>query len=207
MNLGGVAVLLSDLHQSLKPPEFSHTLITGVCAENEIDILKGHAKDLNIIPNFDIARVYRWLVKELTRMRMETKAPTKTNQASVIGEFMNEHRASTLVINGNADARSGMEQLPIVEPKFNELLVRIEPDTKLLFINAKHLRTYCSKQQIDLKNTLKGLEADRIYLKQIKKRLSKGTKLQSPAVDVYLFDLDNEHFLDAEQFIHADTRD
>ena len=49
MNLGGVAVLLSDLHQSLKPPEFSHTLITGVCAENEIDILKGHAKDLNTI--------------------------------------------------------------------------------------------------------------------------------------------------------------
>ena len=164
------------------------------------------AKDLKIIPDFDIGRVYRWLVKELIKMRSEVKAPTKTNQASVIGEFMNEHRGSTLVINGNADARSGMEQLPIVEPKFNELLVRIEPDNKLLFINAKHLRTYCSKHQIDLKNTLKGLEADKIYLKQIKKRLSKGTKLQSPAVDVYLFDLDNEHFLDAEQYINADTR-
>jgi hypothetical protein len=165
------------------------------------------AKDLNIIPDFDIGRVYRWLVKELIKMRTETKAPTKTNQASTIGEFMNEHRASTLVINGNADARSGMEQLPIVEPKFNDLLVRIEPDTKLLFINAKHLRTYCSKHQIDLKNTLKGLEADKIYMKQVKKRLSKGTKLQSPAVDVYVFDLNNEHFLDAEQYINADTRD
>ena len=165
------------------------------------------AKDLNIIPNFDIGRVYRWIVKELIKMRSEVKAPTKTNQASVIGEFMNEHRGATLVVNGNVDARSGMEQLPIVEPKFNDLLVRIEPDTKLLFINAKHLRTYCAKYQIDLKNTLKGLEADKIYLKQMKKRLSKGTKLQSPAVDVYLFSLDNEHFLDAEQYINADTRD
>jgi hypothetical protein len=165
------------------------------------------AKDLKILPDFDIGRVYRWLVKELIKMRSEVKAPTKTNQASVIGEFMNEHRGSTLVINGNVDARSGMEQLPIVEPKFNDLLVRIEPDTKLLFINAKHLRVYCAKHQIDLKNTLKGLEADKIYLKQMKKRLSKGTKLQSPAVDVYLFDLDNDHFLDAEQYINVDTRD
>ena len=49
MNLGGVAVLLSDLHESLLAPEFSHTLITGVCAENEIDILNGHAKDSSII--------------------------------------------------------------------------------------------------------------------------------------------------------------
>ena len=49
MNLGGVAVLLSDLHQSLSAPEFSHTLITGVCAENEIDILNGHAEDSSII--------------------------------------------------------------------------------------------------------------------------------------------------------------
>jgi hypothetical protein len=167
------------------------------------------AKDLGIIPEFNVGRVYRWLVKELKKMRTEVKAPTQTNQASVIGEFMNEHRASTLVINGEADARSGMEQLPIVEPKFNELLVRIEPDTKLLFINAKHLRTYCSKYQIDLKHALKGLEADKIYMKQIKKRLSKGTKLQSPAVDVYVFNLDNQHFLDAEQYIpqlDADTR-
>jgi len=49
MNLGGVAVLLAELHESLSAPEFSHTLITGVCAENEVDILNGHAKDSSII--------------------------------------------------------------------------------------------------------------------------------------------------------------
>ena len=49
MNLGGVAVLLADLHESLSAPEFSHTLITGVCAENEIDILNGHAEESSII--------------------------------------------------------------------------------------------------------------------------------------------------------------
>jgi energy-coupling factor transporter ATP-binding protein EcfA2 len=161
------------------------------------------AKDLGLLPNFDIGRVYRWLVKELVNMRVEAKSPESINQASIIGEFLNEHRASTLVINGQADARSGMEQLPIVEPKFNDLFVRIEPDGKRLYINAKQIRTYCTKQQIDLKNILKGLEVDGIYLGQVKKRLSKGTKLQSPPVDAYVFNLEIKDFLDAETYIEA----
>lgn len=161
------------------------------------------AKDLGLIPDFDIGRVYRWLVKELANMRVEAKSPESINQASIIGEFLNEHRAATLVINGQADARSGMEQLPIVEPKFNDLFVRIEPDGKRLYINAKQLRTYCTKQQIDLKNILKGLEVDTIYLGQVKKRLSKGTKLQSPPVDAYVFNLEIKDFLDAETYIEA----
>jgi hypothetical protein len=161
------------------------------------------AKDLGLLGDFDIGRVYRWLVKELENMRSDVKAPCATNQASIIGEFMNQHRAATLVINGRADARSGMEQLPIVEPKFNDLFVRIEPDDKRLFINAKHLRTYCTKQQINLKEILKGLETDGIYLGQVKKRLSKGTKLSSPPIDAFVFSLEVDNFLDAETYIEA----
>jgi len=161
------------------------------------------AKDIGVLPDFDIGRVYRWVVKEVKVMRSEVKAPSASNQASVIGEFMNEHRASTLVINAQVDNRTGMEQLPIVEPKFNDLFVRIEPDEKLLYINAKQLRQYCSKHQITLKEVLKGLEADGIYLAQIKKRLSKGTKIPSSPVDAYKFDLSKGNFLDAETFIEA----
>ena len=162
------------------------------------------AKDIGVLPaDFDIGRVYRWVIKEVKVMRSEVKAPTASNQASVIGEFMNEHRASTLVINGQADARSGMEQLPIVEPKFNDLFVRIEPDEKHLYINAKQLRGYCSKHQITLKEVLKGLETDGIYLGQIKKRLSKGTKIPSSPIDAFKFDLSKGNFLDAETFIEA----
>jgi hypothetical protein len=161
------------------------------------------AKDIGVLPDFDIGRVYRWVVKEVKVMRSEVKAPSASNQASVIGEFMNEHRASTLVINAQVDNRTGMEQLPIVEPKFNDLFVRIEPDEKLLYINAKQLRQYCSKHQITLKEVLKGLEADGIYLAQIKKRLSKGTKIPSSPVDAYKFDLSKGNFLDAETYIEA----
>jgi energy-coupling factor transporter ATP-binding protein EcfA2 len=159
------------------------------------------AKDLGII-DFNVKRVYDWIVKELKTMRNEIKAPAQ-NQTSVIGEFMNEHRRSTLVINGEVDGRTGLENIPLLEPLYGDLLIRIEPDTKTLFINAKHLRAYCSKQQITLKETLKGLEADNIYKGQIKKRLSKGTKIQSPAVDTYVFDMNNSDFINAEDYIEA----
>ena len=159
------------------------------------------AKDLGII-DFNVKRVYDWIVKELKTMRNEIKAPAQ-NQTSVIGEFMNEHRRSTLVINGEVDGRTGLENIPLLEPLYGDLLIRIEPDTKTLFINAKHLRAYCSKQQITLKETLKGLEADNIYKGQIKKRLSKGTKIQSPAVDTYVFDMNNNDFINAEDYIEA----
>jgi hypothetical protein len=161
------------------------------------------AKDLGIIPDFDIGRVYRWAINEVKAMRADIKAPTANSQASVIGEFMNENRASTLVINAKVDGRTGMEQLPIVEPKFNDLFVRIEPDDKLLYINAKQLRGYCSKNQITLKEILKDLESNAIYLGLVKKRLSKGTKIPSSPVDAYKFDLSKGHFLDTDVFIES----
>jgi len=159
------------------------------------------AKDLGII-DFNIKRVFDWVVKEIEIMRNDIKAPA-TNQTSIIGEFMNEHRGAVLVINNEADARSGMEQLPIVEPRFNDLFIRIEPDTKRIYINSKQLRTYCSSQQVTLKDLLKGLEADKTYLGHTKKRLSKGTKIISAPVDVHIFDLSSPHFGDPEHVIQA----
>ena len=114
------------------------------------------AKDLGLI-NFNVKRVFDWVVKEISVMRNDIKAPVAT-QSSLINEFMNEHRAATLVINNEADGRTGMEQLPIVEPKFNDLFIRIEPDTKRIYINSKQLRAYCSKQQGTFKDILKGLD-------------------------------------------------
>ena len=159
------------------------------------------AKDLKII-DFNVKRVFDWVVKELAVMRNEIKAPA-ASQTSVINEFLNEHRASVLVINGEADARSGMEQLPIVEPKFNDLFIRIEPDTKKMFINSKQLRTYCSKQQITLKDVLKGMEADKAYLGHAKKRLSKGTKIVAGPVDAYIFNMGSTYFGGADHIIQA----
>jgi energy-coupling factor transporter ATP-binding protein EcfA2 len=170
---------------------------SAICACNIAGALI--AKDLGII-DFDIKRVYDWIVKELKVMRTEIKAPAQS-QANVIGEFMNSHRASVLVINGEADKRSGMEQLPILEPKFNDLFVRIEPDNKHIYVNAKQLRKYCSENQITLKDVLTSLQADKAYIGKVNKRLGKGTKIASAAVEAFLFNMDNPHFQDTGHFI------
>ena len=114
---------------------------------------------------------------------------------------MNSHRAAVLVINGEADKRSGMEQLPILEPKFNDLFVRIEPDTKRIYINAKQFRKYCTENQITLKDVLNSLKADKAYLGSVNKRLGKGTKIMASAVEAFLFDMGNPHFQETDNFI------
>jgi hypothetical protein len=158
------------------------------------------AKKLGLI-DIDIKRVFEWMVVEFSKMRHEIKAPP-TNQASTIGEFLNEFRGSILVINDAADKRSGMAQLPIVEPKF-DLLARIEPDTKKLFISAKHLRQFCTKNQITLKDVLNTLAAEGIYEKTVKKRMAKGTKIEGLPTDAFMFDCSKGDFINTEDYVEA----
>lgn len=160
------------------------------------------AKRLGII-DIDVKRVFKWMLKEFAQMRNEIKAPA-TTQASVIGEFLNEHRGSVLVINDAVDKRSGMPQLPLKEPNY-ELLVRIEPDTKKLFVSAKHLRKFCTENQITLKDVLSTLATDSIYAGLVKKRMSKGTKIEGPPTDAFVFDCAKGDFLNTDDYIEALT--
>jgi energy-coupling factor transporter ATP-binding protein EcfA2 len=162
------------------------------------------AKDLGII-DFDIHRVYKWIVEELKVMRHEIKAPN-VGVTDAISEFINEHRGSVLVINDEVDGRTGMEQLPIHEPRMDKLYIRIEPDTKEMYINAKQFRKYCSENQITLKDVLNALQADKAYLGLKKKRISKGTKIKSGAVDCFAFDLSAKCF-EEEQLLGMATED
>ena len=158
------------------------------------------AKRLGLI-DIDVKRVFEWMIKEFSQMRHEIKPPA-TTQASVIGEFLNEHRGSILVINDAADNRTGMHQLPVVEPKY-DLLVRIEPDTKKLFISAKHLRKFCTNNRITLKDALKALETDGIYEKTVKKRMAKGTKIEGLPTDAFMFDCSKGDFINPDDYVAA----
>jgi len=158
------------------------------------------AKRLGLI-DIDVKRVFEWMIKEFSQMRQEIKPPA-TNQASVIGEFLNEHRGSILVINDAADNRTGMAQLPVVEPKY-DLLVRMEPDTKKLFISAKHLRKFCTDNRITLKDALKALESDGIYEKTVKKRMAKGTKIEGLPTDAFMFDCSKGDFINPDDYVAA----
>lgn len=95
MNLGGVAVLLSDLHDLLPSQEFSHVLITGVCADNEIDIFAERENDPNVIQIKTMGRAPS-LTRDISsflslRRLLKTLNPdivhTHTSKAGVLGRI------------------------------------------------------------------------------------------------------------------------
>ena len=170
---------------------------SGVAACNIAGAL--FAKRLGLI-DIDVGRIFKWALKEFAQMREDTKPPASSH-ASVIGEYWNEHRRNTLVINGQVDKRTGVEMLPILEPQ-GELILRMEPDTQKLYIIAKKLRGWCSQHQITLKDVLNSLTADGVYEGVVKKRMAKGTKLGSvPPVDVFVFDCAKGEFIDPDLFV------
>jgi len=138
--------------------------------------------------NYDMKAVYDWLKGMLGEMRFEIQAPNST-PVTILGEFVNAHMNNVLVVDGEVDARNSLTALPQQEPK-GELLIRYEPDTKDLFISAKHFKDYCVKAQINYKDVLKQLKDEDVYADTVNKRMSKGMRVMSPAVRVLRFKAD-----------------
>lgn len=174
---------------------------SGVAACNIAGAL--FAKRLGLI-DIDVGRILKWLIQQFKQMKQEIKPPA-TSHASVIGEYWNEHRRNTLVINDKVDKRTGVEMLPIQEPQ-GELTIRMEPDTQKLFIIAKKLRTWCAQHQITIKDVLNTLTSEGVYIGVVKKRMAKGTKLSAtPAVDAYVFDCSRGEFIDPDVYIQPEA--
>lgn len=95
MNLGGVAMLLAELHKRLPSAEFSHILITGECANNETDILANTPSDPNIIRIKNLGRSVNFLsdfstFRELRKILKKIQPDivhTHTSKAGVIGRI------------------------------------------------------------------------------------------------------------------------
>ena len=93
MNIGGPAVLLADLISRLPAEEFTHTLITGVCEENEVDYLLSNPLDSEVIylsniqrsliPFNDIKSFFQ-LIFTLRQIKPEI-VHTHTSKAGVLG--------------------------------------------------------------------------------------------------------------------------
>lgn len=95
MNVGGPAVLLSELIKNLPAEEFHHTLITGTCQSNEIDYLDSHPLDSEVIyideikrsvlPIADVKSFFK-LMKTLKALKPDI-VHTHTSKAGVLGRL------------------------------------------------------------------------------------------------------------------------
>ena len=126
-------------------------------------------------------RVWNWAVNYFTSLKDSVKPATR-NPLATLGMFLNSHNRNLLVVDDHGDKRTGLTNAPLLKP-YGDLLVRYEPDTKLLFIDSQALRKWCREQQIAFKSTIEGLKilADAEFTS---KAMSKGTELNSPSVPV-----------------------
>ena len=154
---------------------------------------------------FDMKRIYEWLKGMLGEMRHEVKPPQATGMTA-LGEFINAHITNALVVNGEVDARTSMQAMPLLEPR-GELMIRYEPDNKVLYVSAKAFKDFCVRNQINYRSVLKDLQDQGIFTEAMNKRMSKGMKVVSPAVRVLKFDAANAEFLQMDAHLPDENRD
>jgi hypothetical protein len=158
------------------------------------------AKKCGLI-DWDMKRIYGHACDMVERLRQDTKAPLNGVE-QVIGDYLYRHMQNILVVNDKSDRRTKLPSAPIREPK-GELLIRIEPDTDMMFLIAKPFREYCVKYQINYNDTLDKLEAQGRLVKRDNKRMSKGMAVSGDNVHCLWFKLDPD-FVSVNEYAKED---
>ena len=192
MNLGGVAVLLNDLHKTLNSKEFSHTLITGICAQNELDILDNQKKDINIIKLQTMGRAPSLIADFKTFFKLRKilikLSPdivhTHTSKAGVLGRLaaLSLRKNITIIHTYHGHTLYGYFSKIIV--KANIIIERILALKTDLFIADS------AQVMIDLKKVMIGTKSDWIVIPpgvRPLKKISKKVARKKIRVDNKLF--------------------
>lgn len=158
------------------------------------------AKTLGLI-DWDMKRIYAAVVAQLKEIKEDTNPPVG-GVSEVIGNFINNHRNCLLAVDDDVDGRSAAKKFPVIEPT-GPLLMRYEPNTRLLFIAVNAVRKDCVDQQVNYTDTVKEMKAKGALLDTVNKRLGKGTMLPSIAVRCLMFDCSHDDFIGMDELVAA----
>lgn len=150
--------------------------------------------------DWDIDAIYHWACGCIERLRSNTDAPL-TDVEQVIGDYLYRNMQSILVVDDKVDRRTNMQALPKREPR-GELLIRIEPDTRLMWVMAKPFKDHCVKYQINYAETVRRLKEKGRLIKREQKRLSKGMAVSGDPVHCLCFSL-GEDFVNVDDYTEA----
>lgn len=162
------------------------------------------AKSLGL-HDYNMKEIYKWACGMIREIREDSTAP-RDDPSSVVGDFINRHIRNTLVVDGEADARTKLLPAPIQEP-YGELIIRYEPDTKKMYIVAKAFKDDCVERQINYKDTMKELQTKGIYLGSTTRRMTSGTKIKGTPVHVMQFDCNAPEFINVDEYVGVETKD
>ena len=155
---------------------------------------------------WDLGTLYEKVVEEVGQMSLETKAPL-SNASATIADYVYRHNNNILVVEDGVDNRSHLPSSPIREPR-GELVIRYEPDTKLMFIKVGHFNQDCVKYQTAKNETIKELKQKGVFVTTKNKRLAKGMDIDvGLAVRCMVLDCSNSEFFDIENLVMPEKKD
>lgn len=152
--------------------------------------------DIPVRPVFDHA-------VELIKNSRRSNKESMFDSEDYLGAFLQRHFHEILVINGNADKRTGIEMGPIREPR-GQLAVRYEPDTKMLYIAVRPFRDDCAKYSMSYDGALSPYQKSGAFQGAKKKRMFAGTVAStSQSVTALCFDASKLGFFDEDILLNA----
>lgn len=156
-------------------------------------------KYLNLV-ELDMTRIYAKVVPLIRTMRKELTPPVSDGVA-IISDYVYRNMDCILAIDSVGDIRSSAKPLPRMVPR-RELKIRIEPDTKTMYLIVDFFKSDCVDLQTDYKELLKGLKSNGVLKGTENKRVSKGMKLDIKLnARCLVIDCDNSNFFDVEKLL------
>jgi hypothetical protein len=148
------------------------------------------AQDLGLI-DYPLQRLFDFYCGQIDEIRETTLSKGQDSEVFISMFILKYMAQNALIIDDACDARTGMvsKQTPR-----DELSIRMEPDTKRIYIVASKLKDECAKNQVTYKEVIKDLET-KGYLIGIKpKGMSKGTLIGTPPVSALVLDAEKMGF-------------
>ena len=144
------------------------------------------AKEIGL-HDYNLKEIYEFYIDTISQIKDNT-TDGGSDAKTFVGRYILKYMAqNTLVIDSTADGRTAFasKQTPR-----GQLLIRMEPDTKTIYIDAKHFRNECTEAQMPYKEVVRELETEGILLKVAKKGMSKGTPLGTPPIEALTLSAD-----------------
>lgn len=139
--------------------------------------------------DYDMDEMLEWVCNHALDQRASVAANV-VNPCDMLGEFMNDYFGATLVIDEMRVNPNTMSN--VFKPAQGKIVARVELHVGALLVTKKDLNEYCVKRQGDLKAVLEAKGADYKYIGTVKKRMTSGSGVTSPAVDAYQFEIFGE---------------
>jgi hypothetical protein len=137
--------------------------------------------------NIDVQRVARWVSTHMMKSSISITS-SSSDVLDSLADYMAENYNNALIIQDAADSRTNMPNVPAAQPR-GQLTVRIETDTRRIFLVTTPLRKWCAEKQVSYHTMVESLQAAGVNASIVKKRVTKGTAINAPAVNCVMIEV------------------